>query len=64
MEAIEVKKFLEQSRFPKSQCGEIIHRVLFLVRAPNLQILRIEQGSTPRIDRNFWLRFPLLLLRA
>jgi hypothetical protein len=25
----------------------------FLVRAHNLQILRIEQGSTPRIDRSF-----------
>jgi hypothetical protein len=25
----------------------------FLVRAPNLQIFRIEQGSTPRIDRGF-----------
>jgi hypothetical protein len=29
----------------------------FLVHAPNLQILRIEQGSTPRIDRSFLLCF-------
>jgi hypothetical protein len=28
-----------------------------LVRAPNLQILRIEQGSMPRIDRSFLLCF-------
>jgi hypothetical protein len=26
----------------------------FLVCAHNLQILRIKQGSTPRIDRSFW----------
>jgi hypothetical protein len=33
----------------------------FLVRAHNLHTLRIEQGSTPRIDRSFLLRFSLLL---
>jgi hypothetical protein len=33
----------------------------FLVRAHNLQILRIEQGSTPRIDRSFMLRSSVLL---
>jgi hypothetical protein len=33
----------------------------FLVRAHNLQILRIEQGSTPRIDRSLWLHFSLML---
>jgi hypothetical protein len=36
----------------------------FLVCALNLQILRIEQGSTPRIDRSFTLRSSVLLSQA
>jgi hypothetical protein len=33
----------------------------FLVRAHNLQLLRIEQGSTPRIDRSIFATLLLLL---
>jgi hypothetical protein len=36
----------------------------FLVHAHKLQILRIEQGSTPRIDRSFLAMLLLLLPRA
>jgi hypothetical protein len=50
VETVKVEIFLEQSRFSNSQHGSIVYS--FLVRAHNLQILRIEQGSTPRIDRS------------
>jgi hypothetical protein len=47
VESTEVEFFLEQSRFSKSQCGEVIHRVFVSIRTHNLQILGIEQGSNP-----------------
>jgi hypothetical protein len=36
----------------------------FLVRAHNLQILRIEQGSTPRIDRSFLSTLPFVAIAS
>jgi hypothetical protein len=36
----------------------------FLVRALNLQILKIKRGSMPRIDRSFMLRSSVLLSQA
>jgi hypothetical protein len=32
VEAVEVGVFLEQSRFSKSQCGEVIHRFIASIR--------------------------------
>jgi hypothetical protein len=53
VEAVGVEIFLSSqgSRKVNVEKSSIVY--LFLVRAYNLQILRIEQGSTPRIDRSF-----------
>jgi hypothetical protein len=50
VEAVGVEIFLSSqgSRKVNVEKSSIVYS--FLVRAPNLQILRIEQGSTPRID--------------
>jgi archaellum component FlaF (FlaF/FlaG flagellin family) len=50
VEAVKVEIFLSNlgSRKVNVEKSSIMHS--FLVRAHNLQILRIEQGSTPRID--------------
>jgi hypothetical protein len=61
VEALDVKNSLEQSRFSNSKSGESSIVYSFLVRAHNLQILIIGQGSMPRIDGSFLLRFSLLL---
>jgi hypothetical protein len=60
-EALEVEILLSNqgSRIVSMEKSSIVYS--FLVRAHNLQILRIEQGSTPRIDQSFLLRFSLLL---
>jgi hypothetical protein len=60
-EAIDVEILLSSqgSRIVSVEKSSIMYS--FLVRAHNLQILRIEQGSTPRIDRSFMLRSSLLL---
>jgi hypothetical protein len=61
VEALDVEILLSSqgSRIVNVEKSSIVYS--FLVRAHNLQILRIEQGSTPRIDRSFLLRFSLLL---
>jgi hypothetical protein len=53
VEAIEVEIFLSDqgSRKVDVEKSSIVYS--FLVCALNLLILRIEQGSTPRIDRSF-----------
>jgi hypothetical protein len=53
VEAVDVKIFLSSqgSRKVNVEKSSIVYS--FLVRAHNLHILRIEQGSTPRIDRSF-----------
>jgi hypothetical protein len=57
VEAVEVENFLSShgSRIVNMKKSSTVYS--FLVRASTLQILRIEQGSTPRIDRSFLLRF-------
>jgi hypothetical protein len=61
VEALDVEILLSSqgSRIVNMDKSSIVYS--FLVRARNLQILRSEQGSTPRIDQAFWLRFSLLL---
>jgi hypothetical protein len=62
VETIAVETFLlssQGSRIVNMEKSSIVHS--FLVRALNLQILRIERGSTRRIDRSFMLRSSLLL---
>jgi hypothetical protein len=53
VEAGEVEIFLsgQSSRKVNVEKSSIMYSIL--VRTYNLQILKIEQGSTPRIDRNF-----------
>jgi hypothetical protein len=53
-EAIDIEILLSSqgSRIVNMEKSSIVHS--FLVRAHNLQILRIEQGSTPRIDRSIF----------
>jgi hypothetical protein len=60
-EALDVEILLSSqgSRIVSVEKSSIVY--LFLVRAHNLQILRIEQGSTPRIDRRSMLRSSVLL---
>jgi hypothetical protein len=60
-EAIDIEILLSSqgSRIVNMEKSSIVHS--FLVRAHNLQILRIEQGSMPRIDRSNLLHFSLLL---
>jgi hypothetical protein len=57
VEALDVEILLSSqgSRIVNMEKPSIVYS--FLVRAHNLQILRIEQGSTPMIDRSFLLRF-------
>jgi hypothetical protein len=64
VETVEVESFLSSqgSRIVNMENSSIVYS--FLVRAHNLQILRIEQGSTPRVDQSFLLRFSLLLSQA
>jgi hypothetical protein len=64
VEMVEVENFLEQSRFSNSQHGKVILRVFVLGCAHNPQVLRIEQESTPRIDRSFRLRSSVSLSQA
>jgi hypothetical protein len=62
---VEVETFLlssQGSRIVNMEKSSIVY--LFLVRALNLQILKIEQGSTPRIDRSLMLRSSVLLLQT
>jgi uncharacterized Tic20 family protein len=62
---VEVETFLlssQGSRIVNLEKSSIVY--LFLVRALNLQILKIEQGSTPRIDRSLWLHSSVLLSQA
>jgi uncharacterized Tic20 family protein len=59
---VEVETFLlssQGSRIVNMEKSSIVYS--FLVRALNLQILKVKQGSTPRIDRSISLRFSLLL---
>jgi hypothetical protein len=58
VEAIDVEILLstQGSRIVIMEKSSIVYSFLF--RAHNLQILRVEQGSKPRIDRSFLLRFP------
>jgi hypothetical protein len=53
-EAIDMEILLSSqgSRIVNMERSSIVYS--FLVRAHNLQILRIEQGSTPRIDRSIF----------
>jgi hypothetical protein len=64
VEALDVEILLSSqgSRIVNVEKSSIVYS--FLVRAHNLQILRIEQGSTPRIDRSLWLHFPLMLSQS
>jgi hypothetical protein len=64
VETVEVESFLSSqgSQIVNMENSSIVYS--FLVRAHNLQILRIEQGSTPRVDQSFLLRFSLLLSQA
>jgi hypothetical protein len=41
---------------------EVIHHVFVSIRIHNLQILRIERGSTPGSIEAFWLRFSLIAI--
>jgi hypothetical protein len=61
VEAVEVEIFLSSqgSRIVNMKKSSTVYS--FLVRAHNLQILRIEQGSKPRINRSF---LAMLLLAA
>jgi hypothetical protein len=53
VEALDVEIFLSSqgSRIVNMKKSSTVYS--FLVRAHKRQILRIEQGSTPRIDRRF-----------
>jgi hypothetical protein len=64
VEALDVEILLSSqgSRIVNMEKSSSVY--LFLVRAHNLQILRIEQGGEPRIDRSFLLHFCLLLSRT
>jgi hypothetical protein len=53
VEAIEVEFFLSSQGARKVNVEKPSIAYPFLIRAHNLQILRIEQGSKPRIDRSF-----------
>jgi hypothetical protein len=59
---VEISSSSQGSRIVNMEKSSIVYS--FLVRAHNLQILRIEQGSTPRIDRSKLLRFSLLLSQS
>jgi hypothetical protein len=59
---VEILSSSQGSRIGSVEKSSIVYS--FLVRAHNLQILRIEQGSTPRIDRSLWLHFSLMLSQA
>jgi hypothetical protein len=63
-EALDVEILLSSqgSRILNMEKSSIVY--WFLVRAHNLQILRFEQGSAPRIDQSFLLRFSLLLTQT
>jgi hypothetical protein len=53
VEAVEVEIFLSSQGSQKVNVEKSSIEYSFLVRAHNLQILIIEQGSTLRIDRSF-----------
>jgi hypothetical protein len=55
VETVKAETFLlssQGSRIVNEEKSPIVYS--FLVRAHNLQILRIKQGSTPRIDRSIF----------
>jgi hypothetical protein len=54
--AVEILLSSQGSRKVNVEKSSIVYS--FLVRAHNLQILKIEQRSTPRIDRSSLLRLP------
>jgi hypothetical protein len=60
-EALDVEILLSSqgSRIVNMEKSSIVYS--FLARAHNFKIFRIEQGSTPRIDRSLWLHFSLML---
>jgi hypothetical protein len=57
MEAVEVEVFSSSQGSRKVNLEKSSLAYSFLVHAHNLQILRLEQGSKPKIDRSFWLSF-------
>jgi hypothetical protein len=59
---VEIFSSSQGSRIVNMEKSSIVHS--FLVRALNLQLLQVKQGSTPRIDRNFMLRSSVLLSQA
>jgi hypothetical protein len=61
VEALDIEILLsgQGSRIVNVEKSSIVYS--FLVRTHNLQVLRIEHGSTPRIDRSLWLHFSLML---
>jgi hypothetical protein len=65
VETVKVETFLLSSQGSRIVNMEKLSIVLsFLIRALNHQVLKIEQGSTPRIDQSFMLRSSVLLSQA